>query len=69
MTTLMRATMASGVLALWMTLALVTALLVTPVETMALFDRDGAWGVPGAVRQGSRILVSAIVGAGRTGRS
>lgn len=50
----------AGAAALWATLALTAALLVTPMETMQRFERDGAWGITGALRQGSIVLVTAV---------
>jgi len=57
----------AGVCAVWATLALTAALLVTPVETMQSLERKGAWGLGDAVRQGSVVLVS-LVGPGREAR-
>ena len=47
-----------GMLALWSTLALVAALLASPVPTMITLEREGAWGLPDVVRHGSTVLVS-----------
>jgi hypothetical protein len=52
------AALLAGALAFWSTLALVAALLASPVETMATFQRKGAWGLPDVLRQGTMVLVS-----------
>ena len=51
----------AGLAALWVTLALTVAMLGTPMETMQMVERHGAWGVGTAVRQGSVTLVHAVV--------
>lgn len=51
----------AGLSALWATLALTAALLAMPVETMQLFERKGAWGAADALRQGTAVLVTAVV--------
>lgn len=51
----------AGLAAAWATLALATAMLVTPMETMHLIERHGAWGIRGALRQGSVVLVTALL--------
>lgn len=50
----------AGLAAAWAVLALTAAILVTPVETMQMLDRQGAWGIRGALRQGSALLVTAL---------
>jgi hypothetical protein len=54
------AALLAGVLAFWSILALVAALLASPAETMATFQRKGAWGLPDVLRQGTDVLVSAM---------
>lgn len=52
--------MLGGLSALWATLALTAALLATPVETMQLFERKGAWGAADVLWQGTTVLVTAV---------
>jgi hypothetical protein len=50
----------AGLAALWATLALTVAMLVTPMETIQVVERHGIWGVGTALRQGNAVLVSAV---------
>ena len=51
------AALVAGLLAAWITVALVTALLAAPVQTMTTFDTKGAWGLSDAVRHGSAVML------------
>lgn len=55
------AALLGGLAALWATLALTAAMLVTPMDTMQMVERQGIWGVGTALRQGSAVLVSAAM--------
>lgn len=55
----------AGLAALWATLALTAAVLVTPMQTLSSFERHGAWGMADALRQGSRVLLSTVTGGTR----
>ncbi len=52
----------AGLLALWMAVAFVAALLAHPGSTMLTLQQDGARGVPSVVRQGTGAVVSEIRG-------
>lgn len=60
--------LATGLVALWTVVALLTALLAHPVPTMTTLEREGARGVPKVLRQGSSTVVAELR-AGVTGRS
>ena len=62
------AALLAGVMALWIVVALMVALLAHPVPTMTTLEREGARGVPKVVRQGSVTVVSGLR-KGVTGRS
>ena len=57
------AALLAGLLAAWITVALVTAVLVAPVQTMTTFDTKGAWGLSDAVRHGSAVMLGTAVDA------
>ena len=57
------AALVAGLLAIWMTLAVVAALLMDPVETMTSFEHKGVWAVSDTVRQGTGLLLAGIDGA------
>lgn len=58
----------AGLAALWATLALTVAMLVMPMETMQIVERQGIWGVGTALRQGSAVMVNAVLPAGEATR-
>ena len=58
----------AGAAAVWATLALLAAVLITPVETMSIFERQGAWGLLDALRHGTTIIVSAALSSAEQGR-
>jgi hypothetical protein len=54
------AALVAGLVAIWVTLALVAALLVAPVQTMTSFELKGAWALTDAVRQGTDLLLGGL---------
>jgi hypothetical protein len=59
------AALVAGLTAIWVTLALVAALLVAPVETTTAFAHKGAWALSDAVRQGTDLLLGGLDTAAR----
>jgi hypothetical protein len=58
----------AGLAAFWATLALTVAMLVMPMETMQIVERQGIWGVGTAFRRGSAVIVSAVLRAREAAR-
>ncbi|MBA2356708.1 MAG: hypothetical protein H0V80_18805 [Acidobacteria bacterium] len=60
----------AGLLAAWLTAALLMALLAHPVHTMTTLDRHGTRGLPQVLKQGSLGLLALVHGAAadRSGR-
>ena len=51
----------AGFAALWATLALTVAMVVTPMDTMQMIERQGIWGLGTALRQGSAVVLGVVL--------
>ncbi len=60
------ASLLAGVVASWMVLALVVALLAHPVPTMSTLELEGARGLPTVVRHGTASVVAMVLGGAAT---